>query len=110
VTARLEVQNDQLADLDSRVCIHPDPDARTIIQRRRAQHPTALAPPSSHECCPDESRMVPTLTLGISGSATTAVMLGGLMMWGLRRAAALREEPGLRVGPDRVSTSRTCCC
>jgi putative tricarboxylic transport membrane protein len=32
------------------------------------------------------------LTLGIPGSATTAVMLGGLMMWGLRPGPLLFEK------------------
>ena len=36
--------------------------------------------------------MVPMLTLGIPGSATTAVMLGGLMMWGLRPGPLLFEK------------------
>jgi putative tricarboxylic transport membrane protein len=36
--------------------------------------------------------MVPMLTLGIPGSATTAIMLGGLMMWGLRPGPLLFEK------------------
>ena len=36
--------------------------------------------------------MVPMLTLGIPGSATTAIMLGGLMMWGLRPGPMLFEK------------------
>lgn len=40
--------------------------------------------------------MVPLLTLGIPGSGTTAVMLGGLIMWGLRPGPLLvREQPDL---------------
>jgi putative tricarboxylic transport membrane protein len=35
---------------------------------------------------------VPMLTLGIPGSATTAIMLGGLMMWGLRPGPLLFEK------------------
>jgi putative tricarboxylic transport membrane protein len=36
--------------------------------------------------------MVPMLTLGIPGSATTAIMLGGLLMWGLRPGPQLFEK------------------
>jgi putative tricarboxylic transport membrane protein len=36
--------------------------------------------------------MVPLLTLGLPGSATTAVMLGGLMLFGLRPGPLLFEQ------------------
>jgi putative tricarboxylic transport membrane protein len=36
--------------------------------------------------------MVPLLTLGIPGSASTAVLLGGFLMWGLQPGPLLMEE------------------
>jgi putative tricarboxylic transport membrane protein len=36
--------------------------------------------------------MVPLLTLGIPGSGTTAILLGGFMMWGLRPGPLLFEK------------------
>ncbi|HXG49965.1 MAG TPA: tripartite tricarboxylate transporter permease [candidate division Zixibacteria bacterium] len=40
--------------------------------------------------------LVPLLTLGIPGSATTAILLGALLLWGLRPGPLLiQEHPGL---------------
>ncbi len=49
------------------------------------------------------SALLPMLALGVPGSATAAVMLGGLMIWGLqpRPDAVRRAQAGLRLGPDR---------
>ena len=41
-----------------------------------------VAAPESANNAGAIAAMVPMLTLGIPGSATTAIMLGGLMMWG----------------------------
>ena len=45
--------------------------------------------------------MLPMITLGIPGSPTAAVMLGGLIIWGLQPGPMLFiDNPGLRLGPD----------
>jgi putative tricarboxylic transport membrane protein len=51
-----------------------------------------VASPESANNAASAGAMVPMLTLGIPGSATTAVMLGGLMMWGLRPGPLLFEK------------------
>jgi putative tricarboxylic transport membrane protein len=51
-----------------------------------------VAGPESANNAASAGAMVPMLTLGIPGSATTAVMLGGLMMWGLRPGPLLFEK------------------
>ena len=48
--------------------------------------------------------MVPLLTLGIPGSGTTAVMLGAMMMWGLRPGPLLFQQH-----PDFVWGSLPAC-
>jgi putative tricarboxylic transport membrane protein len=51
-----------------------------------------VAGPESANNAAATGAMVPMLTLGIPGSATTAIMLGGLMMWGLRPGPMLFEK------------------
>ena len=51
-----------------------------------------VAAPESANNAAATAAMVPMLTLGIPGSATTAIMLGGLMMWGLRPGPLLFEK------------------
>jgi putative tricarboxylic transport membrane protein len=51
-----------------------------------------VAAPESANNAGAIAAMVPMLTLGIPGSATTAIMLGGLMMWGLRPGPMLFEK------------------
>ena len=51
-----------------------------------------VAAPESANNAAATGAMVPMLTLGIPGSATTAIMLGGLMMWGLRPGPLLFEK------------------
>ena len=51
-----------------------------------------VAAPESANNAGATAAMVPMLTLGIPGSATTAIMLGGLMMWGLRPGPLLFEK------------------
>ena len=94
----------------------PSPPSSPTRSRRRSRgtrRSSATAPsrawrrPESANNAASAGAMVPMLTLGIPGSATTAVMLGGLMMWGLAAgAAALREEPGFRLGPHRLAVHR----
>ena len=51
--------------------------------------------------------LLPMLALGIPGSGTAAILLGGLMVWGLNPgAAAVRRAQGFRLGPDRLDVSR----
>jgi TctA family transporter len=53
------------------------------------------------------SALLPMLALGIPGSGTAAILLGGLMVWGLNpRTASLRRAQGLRLGTDRVDVPR----
>jgi putative tricarboxylic transport membrane protein len=51
-----------------------------------------VAAPEAANNAAATAAMVPMLTLGIPGSATTAIMLGGLMMWGLRPGPLLFEK------------------
>ena len=51
-----------------------------------------MAAPEAANNAGATAAMVPMLTLGIPGSATTAIMLGGLMMWGLRPGPMLFEK------------------
>src|SRR3990167_2273589 len=51
-----------------------------------------VAGPESANNAASAGAMVPMLTLGTPGSATTAIMLGGLMMWGLRPGPLLFEK------------------
>ena len=51
--------------------------------------------------------LLPMLALGIPGSGTAAILLGGLMVWGLNPGpAAVRRAQGFCLGPDRVDVSR----
>jgi putative tricarboxylic transport membrane protein len=63
---------------------HPEEFGRGAIE--------GVAGPESANNAASVGAMVPMLTLGIPGSATTAVMLGGLMMWGLRPGPLLFEK------------------
>lgn len=70
------------------------------VERKISRHPQefgrgaieGVAAPESANNAASAGAMVPMLTLGIPGSATTAVMLGGLMMWGLRPGPLLFEK------------------
>jgi putative tricarboxylic transport membrane protein len=70
------------------------------VERRMSRHPEefgrgaieGVAAPESANNAASAGALVPMLTLGIPGSATTAVMLGGLMMWGLRPGPLLFEK------------------
>ena len=63
---------------------HPEEFGRGAIE--------GVAGPEAANNAASAGAMVPMLTLGIPGSATTAVMLGGLMMWGLRPGPLLFEK------------------
>jgi putative tricarboxylic transport membrane protein len=70
------------------------------VEKKVSKHPKefgngaveGVAGPESANNAAATAAMVPMLTLGIPGSATTAIMLGGLMMWGLRPGPLLFEK------------------
>jgi putative tricarboxylic transport membrane protein len=70
------------------------------VEKKVSKHPgqfgkgaiEGVAAPESSNNAAATAAMVPMLTLGIPGSATTAIMLGGLMMWGLRPGPLLFEK------------------
>ena len=70
------------------------------MEKKVSRHPhefghgaiEGVAGPESANNAASAGALVPMLTLGIPGSATTAVMLGGLMMWGLRPGPLLFEK------------------
>ena len=70
--------------LEKKVSRHPEEFGHGAIE--------GVAGPESANNAASAGAMVPMLTLGIPGSATTAVMLGGLMMWGLRPGPMLFEK------------------
>ncbi len=70
------------------------------VEKKLSRHPEefgqgaieGVAAPESANNAGSAGALVPMLTLGIPGSATTAVMMGGLMMWGLRPGPLLFEK------------------
>ena len=70
--------------VEKRVTKHPQEFGKGAIE--------GVAGPESANNAAATGAMVPMLTLGIPGSATTAIMLGGLMMWGLRPGPLLFEK------------------
>jgi putative tricarboxylic transport membrane protein len=70
------------------------------VERKYSKHPEefghgaieGVAGPESANNAASAGAMVPLLTLGIPGSGTTAILLGGLMMWGLRPGPLLFEK------------------
>jgi putative tricarboxylic transport membrane protein len=70
--------------VEKKVSKHPEQFGRGAIE--------GVAGPESANNAAATAAMVPMLTLGIPGSATTAIMLGGLMMWGLRPGPMLFEK------------------
>ena len=70
--------------MEKKVSRHPEEFGKGAIE--------GVAGPESANNAAATGAMVPMLTLGIPGSATTAVMLGGLMMWGLRPGPLLFEK------------------
>jgi putative tricarboxylic transport membrane protein len=70
--------------LEKRVAAEPEKFGKGEIK--------GVAGPESANNAAATAAMVPMLTLGIPGSATTAIMLGGLMMWGLRPGPMLFEK------------------
>ncbi len=56
-------------------------------------HPSGVAAPESANNSASTGAMLPMLTLGIPGSPTTAILLGGMVIWGL--------TPGPRLFTDQ---------
>ena len=63
--------------------------------------PEGIIAPETADHAAGTSAMLPMLALGIPGSATAAVMMGGLMIWGLIRARCCSSSGPIRLGPDR---------
>ena len=76
-----------------------------LVEKRVSRHPErfgtgvieGVAAPETANNAASGGAMVPLLTLGVPGSGTTAVMLGALMLWGLRPGPLLFEK-----NPDLV--------
>lgn len=70
------------------------------VEKAVSKHPerfgkgamAGLAGPESANNAATAGAMVPLLTLGIPGSASTAVLLGGFLMWGLQPGPLLMEQ------------------
>jgi putative tricarboxylic transport membrane protein len=66
------------------------------VSRRRAHfgtgEPEGIVAPETADHAAGTSALLPMLSLGIPGSATAAVMMGGLMIWGLNPGPALFVE------------------
>jgi putative tricarboxylic transport membrane protein len=66
--------------------------ARRFSSRRRHfghGEPEGIVAPETADHAAGTSAMLPMLALGVPGSATSAVMLGGLMIWGLNPGPTL---------------------
>jgi putative tricarboxylic transport membrane protein len=70
--------------VERKVSKHPEEFGRGAIE--------GVAGPESANNAASAGAMVPLLSLGIPGSGTTAILLGGLMMWGLRPGPLLFEK------------------
>ena len=70
--------------LEKKVTKHPEEFGKGAIE--------GVAGPESANNAASAGAMVPLLTLGIPGSGTTAVLLGGFLMWGLRPGPLLFEK------------------
>jgi putative tricarboxylic transport membrane protein len=76
-----------------------------LTEKRLSRHPErfgtgvieGVAAPETANNAASGGAMVPLLTLGVPGSGTTAVMLGALMLWGVRPGPLLFEK-----NPDLV--------
>ena len=71
-----------------------------LVEKRVSRHPErfgtgvieGVAAPETANNAASGGALVPLLTLGVPGSGTTAVMLGALMLWGLRPGPLLFEQ------------------
>ena len=59
-----------------------------------------VAPESANNAASTGS-MLPMLTLGIPGSPTTAILLGGMVIWGLEPGRCCSSSTRVRLGADR---------
>ena len=71
-----------------------------LTEKRLSRHPErfgtgvieGVAAPETANNAASGGALVPLLTLGVPGSGTTAIMLGALMLWGLRPGPLLFEK------------------
>jgi putative tricarboxylic transport membrane protein len=71
-----------------------------LVEKRVSRHPErfgtgvieGVAAPETANNAASGGALVPLLTLGVPGSGTTAIMLGALMLWGLRPGPLLFEK------------------
>jgi putative tricarboxylic transport membrane protein len=71
-----------------------------LAEKRASRYPErfgtgvieGVAAPEAANNAASAGAMVPLLTLGVPGSGTTAIMLGALMLWGLRPGPLLFEK------------------
>jgi len=69
--------------------------ARRVSRRRHGfgrGEPEGVVSPETADHSAGVSALLPMLALGVPGSATAAVMMGGLMIWGLQPGPALFQE------------------
>ncbi len=78
--------------------------ARTIL--RQGEIEGVVAPETAAHAA-GTSALLPMLSLGVPGSTTAAVLLGGLLIWGMPAGTtAVRGTEGLRLGSHRQHVSR----
>ena len=66
-----------------------------------------VAAPEAANNAASTGSMLPMITLGIPGSPTTAILLGGMIIWGLRPGpSSLHRKPRLRLGSHRLDVRR----
>ncbi|ADU51851.1 protein of unknown function DUF112 transmembrane [Thermaerobacter marianensis DSM 12885] len=70
--------------LERRVSRHPEEFGKGAIE--------GVAAPESANNAASVAAMIPLLTLGIPSSGTTAILLGGFLLWGLRPGPLLLAE------------------
>ena len=69
--------------------------ARTFSKRPETfgtSNPAGVAAPEAANNAASTGSMLPMITLGIPGSPTTAILLGGMIIWGLRPGPLLFSE------------------
>ena len=91
-----------------------------LVEKRYAKHPErfgrgaieGVAAPESANNSAAISGFAPLLALGIPGSATTAVMLAGFMMWGIRPGPCFSRSTQTWCGDSSpvCMSAISCCC
>jgi TctA family transporter len=87
--------------------LHAGEEARAEPERFGHGAIEGVAAPEAANNAAAQTRFIPTLTLGIPGSAVMALMVGAMMMHGIAaRAAGDREKPGAVLGHRRQHVDR----